>query len=173
MSAPVLTTPRLTLRPLRMSDFPDYAAFMASPRSNFMGGPFDLSATWGQFCHDAGEWVLFGFGGLMIEVTATGAHVGVVGINAGPLFPEPELGWFLYEGQEGQGYATEAAGALRDWAFAHCKLPTLVSYMDPSNLRSARVAERLGARLDPEAPRQPGPENDNDLVYRHRRSVPA
>ena len=31
--------------------------------------------------------------------------------------PEKELGWLVYDGYEGQGYATEAAAALRDWAF--------------------------------------------------------
>jgi RimJ/RimL family protein N-acetyltransferase len=74
----------------------------------------------------------------------------------------------LYDGHEGQGYATEAARALRDWAFDEAGLPTLVSYMDRENHASAAVARRLGAVPDPEAARQPGPENDGDLVFRHR-----
>ncbi len=169
MIAPTLHTARLTLRPLTMADYPAYAAFMASPRSIHMGGPYDRSRTWGVFCHDAGQWALFGFGGLMIDVAATGHTVGSVSVNHGPLFPETELGWFLYDGHEGHGYATEAAEALRDWAFATRDLPTLVSYIDPPNHASARVAERLGARLDPEAPRQPG--DEADLVYRHPRGA--
>ena len=40
----------------------------------------------------------------------------------------------------------------------------LVSYVDPENRRSIAVAERLGARLDPGAPKQ----DPGDLVYRHR-----
>jgi RimJ/RimL family protein N-acetyltransferase len=46
-------------------------------------------------------------------------------------------------------------------------LTTLVSYMDPENHASAAVARRLGAVPDPDAPRQPGPENEADLVFRH------
>ncbi|MCH2169093.1 MAG: GNAT family N-acetyltransferase, partial [Oceanicola sp.] len=42
-------------------------------------------------------------------------------------------------------------------------IETLVSYVDPRNERSSRLAERLGATLDAEAPR-PDP---LDLVYRH------
>ncbi len=166
---PTLHTERLTLRPLNMDDHPAYAAFMASPRAAFMGGPFDTFATWALFCHDAGQWALFGHGGLMIDLSATGQTIGNVCISHGPLFPEPELGWFLYDGQTGRGYATEAARALRDWAFATANLPTLVSYMDPANRASAAVAERLGAPLDPHAPRQPGAGNEGDLVYRHPR----
>lgn len=167
MIAPILQTARLTLRPLTPADYPAYALFMASLRSIHMGGPHDEVGTWGLFCHDAGQWALFGFGGLMIDLTATGETVGNVSINHGPLFPEPELGWFLYDGHEGRGYATEAARAYRDWAFATRGLPTLVSYVDPPNRASAQVAERLGATLDPIAPRQPG--DAADLVYRHPR----
>ncbi|MFN4159132.1 MAG: GNAT family N-acetyltransferase [Gemmobacter sp.] len=157
---PTLATARLTLRPMGPQDFPAYAALMASPRSVGMGGPFGESMAWAQFCHDAAGWALFGYGALMVE--AGGETMGQVGINHGPLFPEPELGWLLYAGHEGRGYATEAAGTLRDWAFAR-GLARLVSYVDHDNHASAAVAERLGARLDPEARAQ----DPGDLVYRH------
>lgn len=130
-----------------------------------MGGPYDLDGAWGMFCHDVAGWALFGHGALMIEVTATGDCVGQVGLSHGPWFPEKELGWFLYAGHEGQGYAGEAAAALRDWAFATLKLPTLVSYCDPDNAASIAVAQRLGAVLDPDAEVQ----DTGDLVFRHRR----
>lgn len=166
MTAPTLTTARLALRPMRPDDWPAYAAFMASGRSAHMGGPWDAGAAWGHFCHDAAGWPLFGVGALMVE--ADGVTVGQVGISHGPRFPESELGWLLYAGFEGQGYAAEAAAALRDLAFAQ-GLPTLVSYIGPENARSARVAERLGAVLDPRAePQDPG-----DLVYRHPRGARA
>lgn len=160
---PTLTTGRLTLRAPVMDDFPAYARLMASPRAAGMGGPFDRRGAWGLFCHGLALWQLFGHGALVIGLGATGEGVGVVEINHGPLFPEKELGWQVYEGHEGKGYATEAAGALRDWAFATLALPTLVSYIDPGNVRSIAVAERLGAVLDPAAPKQ----DPDDLVYRH------
>jgi RimJ/RimL family protein N-acetyltransferase len=164
MMAPTLTTARLVLRPVQMADFPAYRDFMLSDRARYMGGPYDLAGAWGLFCHDAGLWALAGHGGLAVE-TKDGQTVGVVGINAGPLFPETELGWMLYEGHEGQGYATEAAGVLRDWAFGSRGLTTLVSYVYPANHASAAVARRLGARLDPQAARQA--DSEDDLVFRH------
>lgn len=167
MTPPTLHTARLVLRPMTMADFPAIAEFLATDRSLYVGGPYDVRAAWGWFCHDVALWALVGHGALMIE--AGGGTVGQVGINAGPLFPETELGWQLFEGHEGQGYATEAAAALRDWGFANLGLKSLVSYVDPRNLASARVALRLGAVLDPDAARQAG--DADDLVFRHHRGT--
>lgn len=169
MIAPTLTTQRLVLRMPVLADFPAFAEFWASPRAQYMGGPCDRAAAWFWFSSDIAMWHLFGHGALMIDVRLTGETVGQVGINAGPLYPETELGWLLYAGHEGHGYATEAATALRDWAFAALPLASLVSYIYPDNIASAKVAERLGAVADPDAPRQQG--DETDLVYRHRRAA--
>lgn len=145
-------------------DFPAYQRLMMSARAGYIGGPFDIQAAWGLFCHDVACWSLFGHGALMIEIASTGECIGQVGINHGPLFLEKELGWILYEGFEGFGFATEAAAALRDWAKDSMNLGNLVSYIDSANTASVRVAVRLGAVLDRNAPRQ----DPEDLVYRHR-----
>ena len=158
-----ISTERLTLRPQNLADFAAYELFLASDRSAGMGGPFDRRAAWGMFCHDLAGWQLFGHGALMIELKATKACIGQVGINHGPLFPEKELGWLLYEGHEGKGYASEAAAAMLDWAWRTRKLKTLVSYVDPDNLQSHAVAKRIGGTVDPEAPRM----DAADIVYRH------
>ena len=160
---PILTTERLTLRPIRLDDFEKFATLLASPRSAGMGGPFGTGEAWGMFCHEVALWSLFGHGGLAIELRQTGECVGIVEINYGPLVPERELGWQVYEEHEGKGYITEAARAFLDWAFGVLKLDTLVSYIDPGNSRSIAVAERLNGALDPSAQRQ----DPEDLVYRY------
>jgi len=162
-SAPTLATERLMLRPIILDDFAEYERLMASPRSEYMGGPFDMPAAWGLFCHEIALWHLAGHGGLSVELRSTGTCVGQVEINHGPLFPERELGWQVYEQYEGNGYITEAAGALLAWAFNELKLTTLVSYVDPNNIRSIAVAKRLGGVLDPSAQKQ----DEGDLVFRY------
>lgn len=161
--APTIRTERLILRAPVIADFPDYADFLGSSRAQHMGGPYDQRGAWGVFCHDVALWALFGHGALMIDLPS-GVCIGQVGINHGPLFLEKELGWLIYAGHEGQGYASEAAAALRDWAFGPLCLKTLVSYVDPRNKRSIAVAERLGAQLDAGAART----DPEDLVYRYR-----
>lgn len=169
MVIPTLTTPRLILRPAVATDWPAYHALMSSGRACHMGGPFSSQVAWGMFCADHAQWDFYGCGALMIEDRATGACLGQVGINSGPLFPEQELGWLLYPQAEGHGFAFEAAQALRHWTAQDLGLGTLVSYIDPGNIRSRKLAERLGAVLDPHAER-PDP---GDLVYRHfNRSSP-
>lgn len=163
MSIPTLITRRLSLRPPVYDDFPAYRDFLASPRARYMGGPYATFAAWGLFCHDMALWQWFAHGALMIERRDTGQCIGQVGINHGPLFPEPELGWLLYAGHEGQGFAFEAAEALRHWGLAVRQLPQLVSYVDPLNHRSIALAERLGAVRDDLAHRQ----DPDDLVFRH------
>ena len=56
-----------------------------------------------------------------------------------------ELGWALARAHWGKGLATEAARAVRDWAYAERQIERLVSLIDPVNIRSIRVAAKLGA----------------------------
>ncbi|GHB43496.1 N-acetyltransferase [Pseudovibrio japonicus] len=148
---------------MTIEDWPAYEQLMRSERSRFMGGPTPKYVTWGIFSHDIAHWTLFGHGALMIDDKTTDKTVGQVGLNHGPLFPETELGWFLYDGFEGHGYALEAALRMRQWGFEEFGLKTLVSYIDQKNERSCKLAERMGAVIDPDAPCL----DPDDLVYRH------
>ncbi len=65
--------------------------------------------------------------------TAAGSHA------------QPELGWALIRAHWGCGYATEAAAAIREWARRCRSIDRLVSLIAPDNVRSQRVARRLGA----------------------------
>jgi RimJ/RimL family protein N-acetyltransferase len=64
--------------------------------------------------------------------------------NAGS-HAQPELGWALVRAHWGYGYATEAAAAIREWAHDCQSIDRLVSLISSDNVRSQRVAERLGA----------------------------
>jgi RimJ/RimL family protein N-acetyltransferase len=59
---------------------------------------------------------------------------------------QAELGWALIPAHWGHGYATEAAAAIRDWAYGPRSVESLVSLITTDNVRSQRLAERLGAR---------------------------
>jgi RimJ/RimL family protein N-acetyltransferase len=163
MTAPVIETERLVLRPHRMDDFAPMAAFLGSEASRFVGGPYDAVRAWQAFAADVGGWDLLGFGGWAAEEKASGAFVGQLSLNRPPHFPEREIGWLLFSDYEGRGYATEGARAVRAFAFGTLGWETAVSYVDPENTRSIAVARRLGCTEDPAAvPMEPG-----DIVFRH------
>jgi RimJ/RimL family protein N-acetyltransferase len=78
---------------------------------------------------------------------------------------QPELGWALIRARWGNGYATEAAEAIRDWAHEHRSIELLVSLISPGNFRSQRVAERLGAI--PTETVTPANSKHSAVVWRH------
>ena len=162
---PVLETARLTLRAPGPQDWEAFAAFVATDRARYVGGPYTRPLAWRSFCHVTGNWVARGYSLVVFTLKGTDAAIG----STGPWFPEgwpePELGWALWTPEaEGKGYAAEAAAAARDFAYGALGWDTAVSYINPANTRSIRVAERLGARPDPDATK---PEGDDCLVYRH------
>ncbi len=93
-----------------------------------------------------------GFGLWAIEDRVTGEFLG----NCGPAMrdvegvPEPELGWMVTRSRWNQRIATEAASACLFHAFGELGLHRLVSLVRPVNLPSARVAEKIGMRVERE-----------------------
>lgn len=146
-TAPTLTTKRLTLRGPQPQDFGPIADFYADPvRSAGFGGALSRDDAWRWFALSIGHWCLHGYGFWTVE--AQGKTVGMVGLWNPHGWPEPELGWVMFAGSEGHGYAAEAAVAVRDHAYTTLGMTTLTSNILPSNERSKRLARRLGATYE-------------------------
>ena len=142
---PVIETARLRLRAPRLSDFNAWAEIFTGPARPYLGGPFDRDDAFTEFAATCGLWLLRGHGLWTVEPKAGGEVLGFVLIGFEPGDQVPELGYLFRPEAEGKGHATEAARALRDHAVGPMGLENLVSYIDPANPRSVRVAERLGA----------------------------
>ncbi|WP_439137620.1 GNAT family N-acetyltransferase [Roseicyclus sp.] len=143
---PTLTTERLTLRAPRLSDFDAYAAFRASERARFVGGPDNQIKAWGQFIGLPGQWAIRGYGRWIAADRDTDAPVGVVGLLYPIGWPEPEIAWSIFVEAEGRGLAQEAALAARHYAYETAGWTTAISLIDPANTRSVALAERLGCQ---------------------------
>lgn len=142
---PVIETARLRLRAPGLSDFDAWAEIFTGPAGPHLGGPFTRDEAFTEFAATCGLWLLRGHGVLTVEPKAGGEPLGFVLIGFEPGDQEPELGYLFRPAAEGRGYATEAAAALRDHAFDALGMERLVSYIDPDNAGSLRVARRLGA----------------------------
>ncbi|UJR84850.1 GNAT family N-acetyltransferase [Sandaracinus amylolyticus] len=57
-----------------------------------------------------------------------------------------EVGWHLARAAWGKGYASEFGRAMRDRAFSTTSTEVVHAVVDPGNVRSERVASRLGMR---------------------------
>ena len=159
-----LHTKRLRLRQLRESDHQSLAQNHADPElTRFLGGPATAADSWRWLLSMLGHWSLRGFGYWALEEKATGALCGAAGLIRHFDRPETELGWRVFRAQQGRGFATEAGRRIREYAYGVLQLTTLVSYINPENAASMRVAERLGARRDGTIELR----NETAVVYRH------
>ncbi|MEO0343824.1 MAG: GNAT family N-acetyltransferase [Pseudomonadota bacterium] len=159
-----LETESLVLRKPIPADWEPFRAFTMSERSQYIRDELpDLGKAWRMFATEFGHWDIHGFG--MFTVTAKGddTTLGMVGPWYPADWPETEIGWLMFEGAEGKGFAFEAAQAAISYAWQDLGWTEMVSYIDPANERSYRLAERLGAVRDPDAKRV----DPDDLVYRH------
>jgi RimJ/RimL family protein N-acetyltransferase len=142
---PTLETARLTLRPLAAEDFDAWAAMMADESTRFIGGPQSRSTAWRGFVSVAGAWAMQGYSMFSVTEKATGLWIGRVGPWVPEGWPGTEVGWGLTKAAFGKGYATEAAVAAIDWAFEALGWTDVIHIIDPENIASIAVAERLGS----------------------------
>ena len=163
--APMLETPRLILRGPEPRDIaPTIAFLLDDARSHGFGSSPNRSEAWRWFALNVGHWHIHGYGYFIIEMKDGSEIAGLAGIWNPEGWPEPELGWALFEGFEGRGIAYEAAHRARRYAYEDLGFGTLTSNILPDNTRSVALAERLGAWFERAY------ENvhmGRDLLYRH------
>lgn len=147
---PVVETDRLVLREPRESDLEAHVAFMTGDRSRFVGGPVDRSQAVRGFMSMVGHWVFRGYGLWVMALKTDDTPIGRIGFIYPDGWDEPEIGWHVYDGHEGQGYAFEAAKAALPVGSAKFGLDGVISYVAPGNARSIALAERLGATVERE-----------------------
>ena len=170
-----LESDRLVLRRVTPDDLPFYTRLHALPKvAEHLypeGRPRSLEETkaWMEYTLASYEQLALGY--LAVVRKADGALIGRCGLMdmvVEPTPPEPrirrgwfgreeapagvtltvecELGYTLDPAAWGQGFATEAARCVRDYARDVLRLSYVVSAILPQNARSRRVAERSGAR---------------------------
>ena len=145
---PTLETERLRLRAPVASDFEPYAEFCASERSSKIGGPFTRDQAFVQLAELVGHWPLRGFGRWVVADKKTDEPFGVVGLMRPEAWPEPEIAWKVFANAEGKGIAMEAAIESRRYAYEVLGWSTVISATRSDNIRSAALAQRMGATQD-------------------------
>ncbi|WP_374516998.1 GNAT family N-acetyltransferase [Brevundimonas sp.] len=146
MTGPVIQTKRLTLRPIAMEDFPRWAEMMADPEAaRFLGGAQPAATAWRGFMTMAGAWSLTGVSMFSVIERDSGLWLGRIGPWRPHDWPGTEVGWGLHPDAQGKGYGVEAATAAIDHAFDVLGWTEVIHCIDPDNLPSIRLAERIGS----------------------------
>jgi len=144
-----IETERLSLRPWALNDFDALAAFYAQEsNAKYVGGIKDSDQAWRLLALHIGHWQLMGFGYWAVDEKASGEFVGCVGLWQSAGWPELELGYWLVAKHQGKGFALEAAQSCKAYAQNELKASSLVSYIDPANRPSIRLAEKMGASFE-------------------------
>ena len=145
----MIETARLLLRQFEPSDVEAMYQILADPVTmSFWPAPLSYEAAQAWVERAIASYREHGFGWLAVIERASGTLIGDCGVMRnlidGTL--ENDLGYIQRYWQ--QGYATEAASAVRDHAFATLKLPRLCANMPVDHTASRRVAERIGMRFE-------------------------
>ena len=145
-----LETARLRLRPMRAEDAGALLAIFSDPKvmASFGGELFGPAQMDQWVARNLAHQAEHGYGLYAVILKASGKLIGDCGLEHMDLEggPAAELGYDFRSDQWNQGYATEAARAVRDYALGVLALPHLVSLIRVGNRASARVAEKLGMR---------------------------
>jgi RimJ/RimL family protein N-acetyltransferase len=150
----IIDTPRLLLRNFVESDLDEMAELMANPDfMRFSTGVFTREKTT-SFLFDrviaparAGEPSLFA--AILREEKKLIGYCGFFRQTVDEV-EEIEIGYRLHPDYWNRGLATEAAQAVRDYAFSVLKLERVISLIHPDNHASRRVTEKNGMTLEKE-----------------------
>lgn len=159
MTAPTLTTARLTLSPPTLADFQDSRAMWADPVvTRHVGGrPFTEEESWTRLMRARGLWEVLGYGYWAVRETSTGRYVGEVGFAdlrrelEPSLYDLPEMGWVLAAWSHGQGFGTEAVRAGLTWIDETLAPPLVPCIINVENTASIALATKVGFRTQTHA----------------------
>lgn len=144
----ILETPRLSFRQLTWADLDALATLYTDPVvMTFLGGTRSLEVTRQQLERLLGHYEQYGFGLWATIHKADNRWIGRCGLLPHPDIdgqPEVEIGYTLAKDYWGQGLATEAAAAIRDYGFNQLGRDRLISLISPANLASQKVATKIG-----------------------------
>jgi [ribosomal protein S5]-alanine N-acetyltransferase len=146
----ILSTPRLILREFTADDVDALALVVSDPETmKHYPAPMDRAGVEAWIARNMRRYVEHGHGLWAMVLKSTGEMIGDCGLTVQDVDGknEIEIGYHVRRDHWGQGLATEAARACRDFGFARLPVERLVSIIRPENLPSRRVAEKNGMVL--------------------------
>ena len=145
-------TKRLLLRPIRLTDLPDIYALRAFPNVAVYAGfplPKSIADTRKYIRQALAEWKEPGLKRMTFSIASKRDEIWIGGINLRwPHVGVGEIGYSIHPRFWGNGYATEAARRIVDFAFEEFKAHRVQATCWVKNTKSARVLRKIGFRKE-------------------------
>ena len=144
---PIIETQRLLLRELSPEDFDAlYAVLADSDIMQHYPYTFDAGRVQRWIAWNMERYQKDGFGLWAVVLKESGEMIGDCGLTMQNINGsiQPEIGYHIAKAHQRQGYAKEAASAVRDWTFRHTPFNMIYSYMKHTNTPSAMTALSYG-----------------------------
>ena len=142
-----IDTARLILRPPRLDDLDGWSEMAADEENvRFIGGVAPRAVCWRQLTMMIGAWHAHGFAMFSVIEKSSGRWIGRLGAWQPEGWPGTEVGWSIMRDCWGRGYAVEGSSAAMDWVVDTLGWTDVIHSIDPQNVASQRVAEKLGSR---------------------------
>ncbi len=150
----MIKTVRLLLRSWSEADLGPFQQISSDPQvMATLGPPLDMAETAALIGRVQAIEAEHGHTFWALERSEDARLIGWCGVirgTDGPVEGKAEIGWRLAYDCWGQGYATEAARASVDWAFANLADDAVWAITSAGNRASQAVMARLGMRQHPE-----------------------
>lgn len=144
----LIETNNLIIREYREEDAGELFEILSDPITmSFWPEPYTMEGVKSWIERSIRSYEEHGFGRYAVILKETGRIIGDCGIVRSTLDGEEvvDFGYIIHHDYWGKGYATEAAIAVRDYAFSVLGLNTLHINMPYNHDASRKVAEKLGA----------------------------
>ncbi len=145
----MIETERLFLREMTAEDYDAlYKVLTDAEIMKHYPYAFDEAKVREWIDRNIGRYRIFGFGLWAVCLKETGEMIGDCGLTMQLIggVIKPEIGYHIRRDCQRRGYASEAARAVRDWAFKNTPFKIIYSYMKYTNIPSAMTAQAYGCR---------------------------
>lgn len=145
----IIETERLILREMTEDDFDAlYKVLADSDIMQHYPYTFDKDRVKNWITRNTERYRVFGFGLWSVCLKETGEMIGDCGLTMQIIDGEikPEIGYHIRADRQRNGFAKEAASAVRDWTFRNTPFNIVYSYMTKTNEPSRKTALSYGCK---------------------------
>ncbi len=140
-----LYTKRLLIRPMQETDIFHVHEILKDKETMkfFIEGPYSLNKVKEIVNRNHKEFRHF-----VVCLRSSNRVIGKISYHDWEQPKSKEIGWIFNPNTTGRGYCTEAANAIKEYAFTSSDINKIVAVTQPDNVASVKVCEKMGMHIE-------------------------